>query len=70
MRSYSQSDCVIGSIMFTMRTVKMGVVLFLVCSFPLNLHFITICYPRTLVCGNIYCRILDKTGLVLNEIKS
>lgn len=52
-----------------MTTVKMGVVVFLVCGFPLNLHFITICSPRTLVCWNIYCRILDKVVLVLNEIK-
>ena len=69
MRSYSQDDCVIGSITFKMTTVKMGLVIFLVCGFPLNLHFITICYPRTLVCWNIYCRILDKIVLVLNEIK-
>lgn len=71
MGSYSQNSCMIGSILFKMTAMKMGVVIFLVCGFPLCLqktHFVTTSYPGILVCWNIYYRIHSKTLIVLNEI--
>ena len=54
MGSYSQNNCMIGSIMFQMTAMKMGVVIFLVCGFPLCLqktHFVTTSYPEYLSVG-------------------
>ena len=58
--------------MFKMTTMKMGVVVFLVCGFLLPIqstHVVTATALGIFVGWNMYCIILSKIVIGLNEIK-